>query len=203
MADLGIRTVTLEEKMEEIDKLVAEVYQENRVFTPLYPFVFVLCCSKDQKVGSIYTPQKQNKPAWEGIVLATWGEKIFERGNVDQNGVRVTRCEVKRSELKPGDWIVFPHWAGSGREVYGYDSDRFRLVSEGQGTYGSEVLGTLSIQDRMTKPTRELLEMAAAAHTGREWPALGPEEAALLEAKVEERFMVLERELAGITLSGR
>jgi len=194
--------VTLEEKLEEIDRLSQELFREHRLFTPLYPWVFVLVCKKTQQVGHIILPDKQNKTVWEGIVLATWGQKIFERGIVNKDGVRQTRCEIVRSEFGPGQRVVFPHWAG--QPVPGFNEERFRVVREhGDDKTQGVIYGWIDVQPGMTKPVQDLLQLVAQAHTGEPWPALDPKEARLLEENVEDRFVVVDRETNSVTLSGR
>lgn len=203
MADMAIRQTTLEEKLAEIDKLCQEVLTENRVFIPMYPWVFVLVCKKEQKVGSIWTPDnKQNKPTHEGIVLATWQSKTVERGHMTRDGVRLTRCEVLHSDLRPGDRVLFPHWAG--KPVPGYDTDRFRVVRETNWSFGQDggIFARIEIHDEWTKPVRDMLEMIGQTHTGKAWPALAPEETRLLEEQIGDRYVVVDREVGSLTLSG-
>lgn len=196
-----VKTLTLDEKMETIDRLSQEMLEENKVFTPLYPWVFLLVCTKQQKVGSIILPEKQNKVVHEGIVLATWREKLVERGTVNKDGVKLTRIEVKRSELAPGDRVLFHHFAG--RPVYGYDSERFRVVKEIDWNYAQEggIFARIDVHDRQTRAVADLVGMiqeftvSAGAWT--------KEEQALLEAKIEDQFVVVDRETQSVTLSGR
>jgi len=202
MADMDIRVVSVEEKLEEIDRLSQELFQENRVFTPLYPWVFVLVCTKAQQVGHIILPDKQNKTVWEGIVLTTWNSRLVERGYTTKDGVRMMRTVRECSELAPGHRVVFPHWAGA--PVPGYDPERFRVVKEiGRDKDDGIIYGRIDTYERSTKAVTDLLELVKQVHTGEPWPALTPEEARLLVEKIEDQYVVVDRETNSVTLSGR
>lgn len=66
---------------------------------PLYPWVLVRVLPRTQKQGSIYLPEKQNKPTIEGIVLRTYPDTVRER--------KPRSCAVKT-----GDQVTFPHYEG-------------------------------------------------------------------------------------------
>jgi co-chaperonin GroES (HSP10) len=197
--DFGEATATpsVESRLQLIDTQCAQLFSENKMFTPMYPWVFVLVCTKAQQVGSIILPEKQNKTIHEGIVLATWKDKLVERGTISKDGIRLTRCEVLKSEMHLGDHVVFPHFAG--QPIPGYDVDRFRVVKECAWKEEGGIFGKIDYAGEHTKPTVELMQMLSA------WISDGAteEELVLLQAKIDDRFMVVDRETASITLSGR
>src|SRR5262252_1392741 len=92
-----------------------------REFQPLYPWVFVRVLQKEQTVGKIVRVEgpKQNKPTQEGVVLKTWlpTTKIFKGKPVEVY-----------SQLRQGQHVVFPHWAGL--PVVGFDDKHYRIVKE-------------------------------------------------------------------------
>lgn len=123
----------------ELEKKFAELAQEiyesgERRITPTWPWVLIRVVPKEQKIGSIWAPdiagsKMQNKPLWEGIVLATWGERWTEfKGSLEETDVLVNVVKLQRSEFQPGDRILFPGWAGL--PVSFLDETKYRLVRE-------------------------------------------------------------------------
>jgi len=185
------------ERLAKIDELCQELYEANTMFTPLYPWVFVLVCQKAQQVGGIYLPETQNKPMHEGIVLSTWKDKVFEKRVATSDGKHATRFETKRSEMMVGDHVVFHHSAG--QQAWGYDLARFRVVMEcdwDMQTYGGGIVGRIEYTDAKTKPINLLREMLD------KYIGLTQYELDDLSQKVEERFIVVDREAGSVTLSG-
>jgi co-chaperonin GroES (HSP10) len=100
---------------------------------PTWPWVLVRVCPKQTRVGSIYTPgdifvgdQRQNKPLWEGIVLATWKphwSRFRRYSEPDQ-----VKEHWRESDFEVGDRVLFPHFAGL--PVDYMDDKNFRLVRE-------------------------------------------------------------------------
>ena len=194
----SIHDLSVDEKLALIDDLCEDLFKENQAFIPMYPMVFVLVCQKAQKVGSIFLPDKQNKTVHEGIVLATWNDKEVQRGITHYEGRKVTRHEILHSELSLGDRVLFQHWAGC--PAPGYDADRFRLVRERDWEESKQggIFAKVKYDADVTKPLELLMEMIdSAIDPNKEIPS------SLLKAKIEDRFLVVDREAASVTLSGR
>ena len=193
-------SMPVEDKLELIDRLSQELFEENRVFVPIYPWVFVMICKKEQQIGHIIAPEnRQNKTVWEGIVLATWHSRTVERGYTHKNGARYLRCEVQKSEITPGERVVFPHWAGL--PIPGYDVDRFRVVREVDlNKDGGIIYGRVDTFPVETKVVDDLIDMMEETFNPEWLDELGR---ALLRAKIEDRFVVVDRDTHSITLSGR
>ena len=146
------------EVLEQIDELTQELYKCHQHFVPMYPWVLVMLCTKEQEYHGIILPENQNKIVHEGIVLSTWQQKIFERGHVTVDGIRRTRCEVEQSELSFGDHVLFQHYAG--KPVPGFDRDRFRIVKEKNWSFtddGGIFAYVRYPQDHLDKPLEELM----------------------------------------------
>lgn len=111
----------------------------ERTIRCLYPWVLVKVLPKDQMYkGILYLPdapgkdKSQNKPVAEGIVLSTW-HPFFTvakktRENLLGEPVVVWTQFERKSNLKPGDHILFPHWAG--QPAGELDAKEFRLIQE-------------------------------------------------------------------------
>src|SRR5262245_13517020 len=98
-----------------------EKLSQRRSFAPAYPWVFVYVLQREHKpLGRIILPHDKNKPMHEGVVLATWRPRI----KMSKAGKEI---EV-RSELCPGDHVLFHHWAG--QPVADFDEKKFRIVRE-------------------------------------------------------------------------
>jgi co-chaperonin GroES (HSP10) len=205
-------SLSVEQQLVALDTLQQLVYKGHREMTPMYPLVLVLVLSKEQTrmtalppkdsglVAGIVLPEsKQNKPMHEGIVLATWNEKVVERGTINKDGERMTRCEVLRSELKPGDHVLFHHWAGM--PIHGFDDQRFRMVRECEWheTQQGGIVGVLHYSERENEPLTALLEQYQG-----EWNSeLGEFASPLSLAKLRDRYLVIDKETQAVTLSGR
>lgn len=187
----------LPDLMQRLDELQEQIYQAHREFTPMYPWVMVLVLRKQQirKTGIVLADHEQNKPMYEGIVLATWNDRWVTIGTEKQDGEKVTRTKLVRSELKPGDHVLFHHWAGS--NVHGYDDIRFRVVREcdWHETQQGGIVGTINYSEYQNEPLETLLQMIDSAVAHRE-------ELPLLTAKLRDRFIVVDRETSAVTLSG-
>lgn len=204
MADISIRVPTVEEYLEEIDKLCQDLFERTRSFTPMYPMVFVLVCQKTQKIGHIITPEKQNKTVHEGIVLATWPDKIVERGTVNKDGIRLTRCEVLKSECRLGDRVLFHHYAGC-PPPDPYDKDRFRFVRERdwQETNQGGIYAKVNYDEAELSPIDGVIDLVHEAVPEAGLGYYDTAIASLLRAKIADKFLVVERDTHSVTLSGR
>jgi co-chaperonin GroES (HSP10) len=171
-----------EERVAKIDEMCQELFAANTMFTPIYPWIFVMVCQKAQQVGGIYLPEKQNKTAHEGIVLATWKEKLI--------GGRGEYVSV-RSEMRLGDRVTFHHFAG--QPIPGYDSDRFRVVKERDWKEEGGIFGRIDYADADTKPIEQLQRVLLDKANIK---------IAELMGKIGDRFLVVDREAGSVTLSG-
>ena len=118
------------------DKLrdLAQKYFESfcPMVRPLFPWVLLYVLPKEQQVHGIWLPdesgqKKQHKVTLEGIVLRVWGNGLREILSIKEGG----RCSVARvfqTQLKVGDVVVFPHWAGWPPDPE--HSRDFRMVKE-------------------------------------------------------------------------
>jgi len=199
-------TPTTKERLEIIDRQVEALLHENQMFTPMYPWVFVLVCQKEQQVGHIILPGKQNKTVHEGIVLATWRDKEVDRGITHVDGRKVTRHEILHSQMKLGDRVVFHHFAG--QPVPGFDADRFRVVRELDWREDQQggIFAKIEYAEDRTKPTAELIASFESwlASTQSECAQEDLEAARIaLQDKIDDRFVVVDREAKSVTLSGR
>lgn len=189
----GERPTTLPEKMKYLDYLQEEIYQAHREFTPMYPLVLVLVLRKQQmrKSGIVLADHEQNKPMYEGIVLATWNEKWITVGTERHNGEKLTKTKLLKSELTPGDHVIFHHWAGM--PIHGFDDTRFRVVRERDWheTQQGGIIGTIEYSEPQNDPLEELLRCYDVC-----WDDV------LRKAKVRDRFIVVDRETSAVTLSG-
>jgi co-chaperonin GroES (HSP10) len=193
-------TLDLDQQMSLLDSLQELIYKGHREFTPMYPLVLVLVLRKQQvRASGIALPDsQQNKPMHEGIVLTTWDKKIVERGTVNKDGERLTRCEVLHSQLKPGDHVLFHHWAGM--PIHGFDDQRFRVVREEawHETQQGGIVGVLHYSDKENEPLEAIAdELIGSDHAGyslTEW--------ALTKSKIRDRYIVIDKETSAVTLSG-
>jgi co-chaperonin GroES (HSP10) len=194
-------------KEELVDRVLEKLFAENRMFRPMYPWVFVYTCKREQKVGHIVLPDHvQNKVVHEGIVMATWRPFTEEHGTVDEKGRKLTRTVQRRSLLERGQHVLFPHWAG--QPISGYNPERYRVVKECDWKVDKDggILGILDYDDKETMPSvvlRELLgDMIRAEIDEKDWTVtdhfLG-----LLAAQVNEKFFLVDREIPSVTLSGK
>jgi co-chaperonin GroES (HSP10) len=99
----------------------------------LFPQVLVRILPKDLiTAGGIYIPdvKASNKPTYEGIVIATWMPKDLPTkwGSIHLE-----------SEVKFGDHVIFPHFAGM--PLPGMNEDLYRVIPEGVAKNGARWLG--------------------------------------------------------------
>jgi co-chaperonin GroES (HSP10) len=187
----GEKTLSVEEKEQLVNRLTQELYWAHRGFKPRWPWVFIRILDKEQQIGHIIVPEnQQNKPMHEGIVLAVWPSFIDSK---TVNGQRVT--VYKESDLRPGDHILCPHWAGL--PVVGYRDTRYRIVKE-EGWEASKdggICATVDYAEPDHKPTEKL---RAILHR---YQGLGlADEAAVA---IQEQFLLVDRDAGSVTLSGR
>lgn len=181
---------SVEEIEAEINTDAQELFQRQRMFRPLWPWVFIYCLPREQKVGSIVLPEhEQNKTVHEGIVLATWQSfwrRTKRQGPYTEGG---RSSAYQESALLPGDHVLFPHWAGV--PISGYDTGKYRVVrEEGEGC----IQGVIEYADEpiTEKLAEELRSFASENMTCAE-----------AAAKLEERFLLVDRKASSVTISGR
>ena len=112
--------------------LKAQIGEGATRIRPLFPYCVVYVLPRDRMSrGGIVLPDyagsgAQAKLTEEGIILRVWfGEKkiLFKRDGKD--------CEMTiRSDMQPGDHVLFPHWAGQPLPGESWPDARFRFVKE-------------------------------------------------------------------------
>lgn len=194
---------TPERQAEEVvlNDLAITLYRESRrVFRPLYPWVFVRVLPKEQMVagGLLHSPQVQNKTVWEAIVLETWQPFLERRLGIDHkfqeshDGECVycgaqedTHHPMRRSELAPGDHVFFPHWCG--QPVEGHRPDLYRCVKECDWEINKDG-GILGKIEHARRPEDVLHELLGSSHVAVQ--------------KILDRFVLIDKQEAAVTLSG-
>lgn len=142
------RTETREEKEQRLDDLAQELYQSSeRIITPIYPWLVVRIMPKEQRIGTIFLPDKQNRLFYEGIVLATW--KPFYRhytGNLKFDGGRMAnKAVLVQSAVDLGDRVVFMHFEG--QPIPYFDEKNYRMIHEVETHPNGGVWGKLHYKD--------------------------------------------------------
>lgn len=207
-----ICTPAREAKEQQLNALAQELYQEsNRMFRPLFPWVFVRVLKKQQQVGSIFLPDiDQNKTVAEGIVLATWSpfeQTTSSRVYCDICGYEVIRCQhqgcnsplrygvVKRSAVKPGDHVLFSYW--SGLPITGHKPEYYRVVKETDWSKDKDggIFAKVEYSNKSTGPLEKLEQLVW------KYSDMIPDEE--LAQKIEEQFLLVDRDGESVTLSGR
>jgi co-chaperonin GroES (HSP10) len=178
------------ESMEDQVKVLTEMLHaaHTRRFTPKYPWVFVRVVKKEQNYkGVVVLPDSdQNKINHEGIVLATWGSIIR------YNGCLAYKID---SELKPGDRVLFPHWAGL--PVVGFKDVHYRIVKETHWTSSQEggIFATVEYPGREDSPSEKLRKIVGNV--------ANPFRIDELVTAIEQQFLLVDRDEQSVTLSGR
>lgn len=191
--------MTTREKEEQLDAYAQDLYEgATRTVTPMYPWVFVRVLPRAQttRSGLILPEKDQNKAVHEGIVLATWKTKktfSFEQCDICQSVTVAT--DFHESDLKPGDHVLFPHWAGL--PVSGFDERNYRLVKEEAWDKSKEggIFATIEYDEAATHPVAEMTEMIDEFLTTFEGPST-------LAEQIYERFILVDRQRQSVTLSG-
>jgi co-chaperonin GroES (HSP10) len=167
-----------------VDELTQELFRRNRAFVPLYPWVFVRVCKREQQRSGIWLSSAvQNKTVHEGIVMATWGERQTKHG-------------LAATALSPGDHVLFHHFAGV--PIEGYDRDRYRVVRELDWDPVNQGGIFATVEYDGVRPLAVMEELVKAAIND-EYP-----ERAFLHtvAEIDERFILVDKQRRSITLSG-
>ena len=110
----------------------------------------------------------------------------------------------RHSELSPGDHVLFNHFAGVPLE--GYDRDRYRVVRECDYKENEQggIFASVTYEGQATKPVEKMKAIITAkletlVHEGVE----RMEMARVLTAAVEDDFLLVDRDVASVTISGR
>jgi len=113
---------TSRSREEVLQQIVTTLYQEERaVVIPLHPWILIRVLPKETETSAgIVLPDKQNKPVWEGIVLATYRQRY---GQAD-GGETVLLCP----QVEVGDHVLFPHYEGMPAPPL--DEKKYRLIKE-------------------------------------------------------------------------
>jgi len=169
------RTARAELEM-QLDKLLQQLNGMYRAFEPLFPWVLVRVLPKSQKVGTIWTPEKQNKVQHEGIVLATWRP--------------CTASAWKGSELKYGERVLFAHFAGL--PIPNYPTDQYRIVKECNWQKDQEG-GIYAKVDSPTQDPKDTLVKMIHSSYGNPFVAV---------EDITKRYELIDRTIGSVTLSG-
>lgn len=179
--------MTTDSKIEtraELARLVTELYATHtRIIKPSYPWVFVYILPKEQRIGSIFLPGKQNKPVHEGIVLRTWSSCLRDGWE-------------HVSALKPGDHVLLPHWCGL--PVPGYDELDYRIVKEESWSKDKDG-GIFAVIDYESETLRATLSRI----TEHLYNFMTVGEVEDVKAAIEKEFTLIPRGKGSATLSGK
>ena len=163
---------------------------------PLYPWVLVRVCEKEQERNGILLPDvvgsNQNKTVHEGIVLATWAPHWIKRTHLKQLWME--------SALKPGDHCLFQHFAGV--PLSSHKLEKYRFVKE----YGfapdreGGIIATVEYEPKNTV-AEQLAELIPTDYTLADGYYNG--DVSLVIAAIMERFELVDKQQRSVTLSGR
>ncbi len=174
---------------QKIDEAVLDEYaQSDKRIIPVFPWVLVRTLKREHQVGLVITPERQNKPMIEGIVVEVWREPPARFYNV--NSSRWEKPELYESELHIGDHVLFQYSAGM--PAWGYDPGEWRLVKECNWEKNNEG-GIVAVIREDDDISDQLRQMVQESHT-----ASGPELAEL----IMDRYILIEKDKPSITLSG-
>lgn len=173
--------------MKDVNELAQRVYQESgRAFRPLFPWCFLAVLTKEQttKAGLVLPQIEQNKTVHEAIVLATWAPgEYYVKG----------KKAYRESTFKPGDHVLFPHWAGM--PIEGFEEKHFRVVKEEEWSPSGEGGIFAKVEyDGMRNENRLTLAKIHAEYADSPGDMI---------AEIEYRFLLIDRDKQSVTLSGR
>lgn len=164
----------LERQLFNTSMKLYELASDGRQFkSVMHPYILVRVLPKEHKTeGGIWLAEtEQNKPVYEGIVLATWAPFEETRDVYDkETGEHLDEIVIKhKCTLNIGDRVVFPHYEGVG--MHGYLDDKtYRLIREGapqkQWAFCS-VLGTIDYKGdkNVARKIRELTKTIGSITT--------------------------------------
>lgn len=180
------------EQEERLERVAQKLYQtSDRRFSPMFPWVFLRVLPKSQvTAGGIHLPAEQNKTVHEGVVLATWRSytRYWTKGGE-------ACAEVRRSELAPGDHVIFPHW--SGIPIPGFSEKNYRLVKEHAWAVDKEggIFATVEYEDTGKDAADAVVKLV--------WEGFGQLSRKGVVESIRERFIVLDKRKTSVLVSGR
>ena len=142
---------TLEAKEMALNTLAQELYEAaGKIIEPHFPWVLVRIMPKANKIGGIYTPEKQNKTFYEGIVLRTWqpfwkhytGDLHFDEAMPARV---VNKAVLNESSVHVGDRVMFMHFEG--QPVSWLDELHYRMIHEVETHPNGGIWGTLHLTE--------------------------------------------------------
>jgi co-chaperonin GroES (HSP10) len=171
---------------------------------PKKGWVLIRVLDREQTTaGGIVLPRaEQNKPMWEGIVLATWAPWTEEKIIRDADGKTHVRVIQHTSELERGDHVLIDHWAGVPVEGDSKIDTKFRLVKEADDPNLGGVKAIVEYAEKSTRPHEiitELLSQVDLDVNSAEFESL----CRLAASKIEDRFILVDRDRQSVTMSGR
>ncbi len=207
------------EDEQKLNDLAQSLYEtRTETFRPLFPWVFVRVLPREQiTAGGIVLPgHEQNKTVHEGIVLATWApipaiplvkthEEDARKSEQDWR-VSVSRQYAvvhgghMESDLKAGDHVLFQFSAGM--PVAGFSDTRYRIVKEMAWTKADDGGGIFAVVEHTPAEKRVQDQLATVLAT----EAGGKTDCSyvrVLKARINDKFVLVERGGYSVTLSGR
>lgn len=191
--------------LDDLSEKTQALYQHAcRSLTPRRDWVLLRVLEREQvtKGGIIVPGFEQNKPLHEGIILATWEPWTEERTTRDEEGRTVVRVIHHRSELKAGDHVLFDHWAGVPVLSDSKINCNFRLVKEPDDPNLGSIKAVVEYSEKDERPHEIMTELLREMNidvNSREFDQM----CRLAAARIEDRFLLVDRDQQSITLSGR
>jgi co-chaperonin GroES (HSP10) len=182
-----------------------ELYASTcRTIQPTKGWVLIRVLEREQvtQSGIIVPGIEQNKPLHEGIVLATWEPWIEERTMQDEDGKKLTKVIQHKSDLKPGDHVLIDHWCGVPVEGDSKINTKFRLVKEEPDPNLGSVKAVVEYTDKDNRPHEILSEMLWEIDPHGQVTDF-ERLCRLVAAKISDKFLLVDRDMQSVTLSGR
>jgi co-chaperonin GroES (HSP10) len=125
------RIASLEKKLAAICQEIYELNVGGRRFVPNYPYCLTRVLPKEHMTegGIILAETAQDKPVYEGIVIAVWKPYTERRVIIDSQGGKSDETIYRRSSFEVGTRIAFAHFEGISTGAY-LDDKYYRLVRE-------------------------------------------------------------------------
>lgn len=97
----------------------------TKTITPTAGKILIAVLPKDQTIGGIIMPGKQNKPNYEGLVLRTY-KAYTQHKMIGDVSVSVGVAP----SVYPGDLVLFPHFEGLPIDFIDDNRGDFRIIRE-------------------------------------------------------------------------
>lgn len=109
----------------------------------------------------------------------------------------------RESALKPGDHVLFPHWAGV--PIEGYSRKHYRVVKEEgwKETQDGGIFAHVEYTPANTTPEEELKKLLIADQLLVMFVRMREADIDSLVELISKRFLLIDRDAKSITLSGR